>query len=66
MTTGTVVAINEKRFGFIDVGKSEDVFFHANDLDGLEFGDQLLHLRVAFELVETAKGPRASSVRAAN
>ena len=70
MPVGTVVRVLvEKNFGFITPsdGDGRDVFFHANALDtSLDFDETLVERRVAFEMTTTDKGPRASSVRAAD
>jgi cold shock CspA family protein len=39
------------------------IFFHVSDLQGEEFSDRLLMRRVEFEIAETAKGKRATSLR---
>jgi len=59
------VVIEQRGFGFIAVEGGADTFFHRYDLQGLEFDQQLVGRRVACNVVETAKGPRAYSVRAA-
>lgn len=69
METGTISAVvADKGYGFIQVGHGyQDVFFHAKSLDdGLQFNDQLLQLRVAFDVVDSERGPRARNVRKAN
>ena len=68
MRNGTVINLQlERGFGFINeqIGQP-NVFFHISDLeDGLEFDEQLVERRVAFDVIETPKGPRAANVRAA-
>ncbi len=50
-------------FGFItpDDG-SKDVFFHANDLDGLEFESLREGDLVTFEMGQSDKGPKAEKI----
>ena len=62
--TGTVKFFNSKKgFGFItpDDGQ-KDVFFHAKDLNGVEFNDLREGDAVTFEIVEGPKGPAAGNV----
>lgn len=67
MHEGTITRIvMERGFGFIGEAGQPDVFFHASDLaDGMEFCEQLLELRVRFNIIATAKGLRAANVQAA-
>lgn len=65
MEVGTITAVKDK-YGFIAcAGFPKDVFFHAEDLDGIEFGPHLLNMNVTFEVSDSGKGPRAQRVRAA-
>ena len=68
--TGTIVCIKDrdgKSFGFIrPIGSDVDLFFHATDLVGLEFDGRLQEQRVSFCMMETPRGRRAASVRAAD
>jgi len=68
MESGTIKTIIENRgFGFIAVPGRSDVYFHATDLAAdLSFDRQLKERRVRFDTIETAKGPRAVSVRPTN
>lgn len=63
---GTILrVVCERGFGFIlPQGERRTVFFHATDLIGLEFGEQLRELQVSFELIETEKGLQARCVEA--
>jgi len=38
MTKGTIRRLMERGFGFIKGEGEEDLFFHRNDLQGVEFG----------------------------
>jgi cold shock CspA family protein len=65
MEKGTITSLKDK-FGFIACkGYPRDIFFHADDLEGLEFGPQLLQLAVQFRIESRQKGPRAIEVRPA-
>ena len=63
---GSVAWLSERMFGFIGVEGQADIFFHSNDLVGLEWDQQLLERRVKFSVLSTAKGPRAVNVRPAD
>jgi len=53
-------------FGFLEpTAGGPQVFFHASDLLGLDFDEQLRERRVTYTLQQTPKGSRAKSVRAA-
>ena len=50
-------------FGFITPeGESKDVFFHANDLEGVEFESLNPGDAVTFEMGTSDKGPKAEKV----
>ncbi len=50
-------------FGFITPeGESKDVFFHANDLDGVTFESLNEGDVVTFEMGESDRGPKAVDV----
>lgn len=62
MTVGTVVRFNKDRgFGFIETDASdEDVFFHANDVNGRDPSE---NERVEFVIEQAPKGPRAKHIQ---
>lgn len=61
---GTIKTLqNERGFGFIArEGETKDLFFHSNDLDGIEFSELQLGDAVTFEIEEGPKGPAAKKV----
>jgi CspA family cold shock protein len=67
MHRGTIInIIVGKGYGFIHERTGQpDIFFHANELNGLEFDERLKERRVQFDVVQTDKGPRACNVQAA-
>jgi CspA family cold shock protein len=66
MAQGTVKWFNaDKGFGFITVdGGGDDVFVHFSEIQGDGFRSLEDDQRVEFEIVQGAKGPQASAVRA--
>ena len=63
---GTIKKLTDKNFGFIapEDGK-EDLFFHANELEGVDFSDLKEGDTVSFEVKDTPKGPAAVQVKKA-
>jgi cold shock protein len=58
--------ISDKGFGFITVdGEEKDLFFHRNELQGVEFEELKAGDRVSFEKTDSEKGPNATSVKRA-
>ncbi len=63
MQTGTIAVLKDKGFGFIKVEDGEkDVFFHANELQNVQFNDLQEGDKVEFEVTEGQKGPQATQV----
>jgi len=61
---GAIKKLNEKGFGFITPeGESKDVFFHRNDLVGVEFNELREGDKVSFEKADSEKGPKAVNVK---
>lgn len=67
MATGTVKrVVAERGFGFIAAEDEKEYFFHRSALDtSLDFDRLAEGDKVEFEIEQTPKGLRASSVRAA-
>jgi len=63
MHTGKIKkVIQDKGFGFIADTDSNEVFFHKNNLVGIEFSDLAGGEEVQFEIEKTPKGLNAVSV----
>ena len=63
---GTIKKLTDKNFGFISQeGAQKDLFFHANELVGVEFSDLREGDTVTFEITESPKGPAATKVQKA-
>jgi len=61
---GTIKKLTDKNFGFISQeGGQKDLFFHANELDGVDFSDLREGDRVSFEVKDSPKGPAATRVQ---
>ena len=61
--TGTIKTLNERNFGFIArEGEAKDLFFHANDLNGVSFDELKVGDAVTFDVEEGQKGPAAKNV----
>lgn len=55
--------MTDKNFGFITAeGQDKELFFHANELDGVEFSQLQEGDAVTFEVSDTPKGPAAVKV----
>jgi cold shock CspA family protein len=52
---GTIKVL-KSGFGFLNVEGQDDVFFHANNLDGVEFDDLELDQTLSFETEEGKNG----------
>ncbi len=63
METGKIVQLLERDSGFIQrTGVKEHLFFHADGLSNLRFGDLHIGDRVRFMVTESRKGPYATNV----
>ncbi|MCP6726448.1 MAG: cold shock domain-containing protein [Patescibacteria group bacterium] len=67
MAQGTIARLTDRGFGFITPEDGEkDLFFHSNELQGVEFNDLKEGDKVTYELGESPKGPNATSVARAD
>jgi len=63
MEQGTIKRLTDRGFGFIArEGEEKDLFFHSNELQGVEFKDLKEGDKVQFEVSESPKGPNATKV----
>ncbi len=60
---GVIKTLTDKGFGFITVdGEEKDLFFHKNELNGVNFEDLKNGDRVSFEKGDSPKGPNAVNI----
>ena len=63
MTNGKIARLTDRGFGFIARdGEEKDLFFHSNELQGVEFNDLKEGMEVTFEVTDGEKGPSATQV----
>ena len=63
---GTIKKLTDKNFGFISQEDTEkDLFFHASELEGVEFSELREGDAVTFEVTDTPKGQSATKVQKA-
>ena len=63
---GTIKRLTDKNYGFIErEGEEKDLFFHANELNGVEFNDLREGDTVTFEIEDGEKGQSAVKVNKA-
>ena len=64
MSKGTIARVMDRGFGFIKTEEGADLFFHSNDLEGVEFNSLQAGQEVEFEKSEGKEGrPAAVKVR---
>ncbi len=64
MPKGTIKRLMDRGFGFIKTEEERDVFFHRNDLEGVEFSSLNEGQEVEFEKAQGQDGrPKAVKVR---
>jgi cold shock protein len=60
---GTIARLTDRGFGFITPeGGDKDIFFHANEVQGVAFNDLREGDSVTYELTDGPKGPAATNV----
>lgn len=63
MAQGVIKRLTDKGFGFIAIeGQEKDYFFHASELQNVEFNDLREGDNVEFEVAQGDKGPQAINV----
>ena len=63
MQNGKIASVTDRGFGFIaQDGEEKDLFFHMNELNGVNFDDLKEGAEVTFEVVDGPKGPSATNV----
>jgi cold shock protein len=62
---GKIKRLTDKNFGFIARDGADDLFFHANNLDGISFDQLREGDDVTFETEKTPKGNAAVNVKKA-
>lgn len=63
MEEGTIARLTGNGYGFISrEGVDKDLFFHANELQGVQFNDLKEGDKVTFETAQGPKGPNATNV----
>lgn len=63
MQQGTIARLTDRGFGFIArEGQEKDLFFHANELKGVQFTELKEGDKVTFDVVDGPKGPNATNV----
>ena len=63
MEQGTIARLTDRGFGFISrEGEEKDLFFHSNELQGVEFAELKVGDKVTFEVQDSPKGPNAVKV----
>ncbi|MBU0649092.1 cold shock domain-containing protein [Patescibacteria group bacterium] len=63
MAEGTIARLTDRGFGFISrEGEEKDLFFHSNELVGVQYDELKEGDKVTFEVAEGPKGPNAVKV----
>ena len=64
MPKGTIRRLMDRGYGFIKSEQGEDLFFHRNDIEGVEFANLSEGQEVEFEMGQDSRGrPQAVRVR---
>jgi cold shock protein len=63
MEQGKIARLTDRGFGFIaQEGVEKDLFFHSNELQGVEFNELREGDEVTFEVADSPKGQNAVKV----
>ena len=66
MPKGTIRQLMDRGFGFIKTEEGKDLFFHRNEIEGVEFSSLRAGQEVEFEMGQDSKGrPQAVKVKLA-
>ena len=65
MAEGTIKTLTDRGFGFIEMDSGQEIFFHAQNVEGVTFEDLRQGQRVSFTEGRSEKGPRAENVTVA-
>lgn len=65
MAEGTIKKLTDKGFGFITLANGKDLFFHATQVQGVEFTDLQEGQKVTYTEGMGKKGPCAENVKPA-
>jgi len=66
MAKGTIKKLMDNGFGFINTEGGKDLFFHRNEIEGVEFTSLRVGQEVEYEMGQDSKGrPQAVKVRLA-
>ncbi len=57
---GTIRRLFDRGYGFIKTEQGEDLFFHRNNFEGVEFGSLFIGQEVEFEMGQDSKGRPAA------
>jgi len=64
MPKGTIRRLIGRGFGFIRTEEGKDLFFHRNEIEGVDFSSLRAEQEVEFEMGQDSKGrPQAIKVR---
>jgi CspA family cold shock protein len=62
---GTIKKLTDRNFGFIAQAGADDLFFHANSLEDIDFDQLREGDEISFEIEKTPKGNAAVNVKKA-
>jgi len=66
MPKGTIRQLMDRGFGFIKTEEGKDLFFHRNEIEGVEFSSFRAGQEAEFEMGQDSKGrPQAVKVKLA-
>jgi len=65
MAEGTIKKLTDRGFGFIQTESGQEIFFHANSVEGVSFEELTQGQRVSYTEGRSEKGPRAEHVTVA-